>query len=151
MSCCSLFNRWGRDWSTRASVQPPSTVSGSPGEASESEGVSRGVRGNTESVSESRLWLDGERARDNSTALRFSAGGGRAEGTAAISRVYVKVFVCAFVHDTHKALCAFMCFWVSRLSYRCVCVCMWVKCWIITRACRFFREKSEMQIFQITP
>lgn len=72
-----LYNRVG-DWSSRASLQLPSRASGFSGEASESEGGCTsvaGLRGNTESVSEYGLWLDGEQhALDNRVAFRFSAG-----------------------------------------------------------------------------
>lgn len=83
--CCTLNSMsfvscfWERvgDSGTKASFQLPSAASGVSGEVSESEGGCNGVeglRGNTESVSESELWLDGEQAFEDSVAFRFSAG-----------------------------------------------------------------------------
>lgn len=65
------------DWNTKVSGQLPSLPRGSSGETSkESEGSTgtAGLTGNTESVSEFWLWLDGERALDDNMAFRFSAG-----------------------------------------------------------------------------
>lgn len=74
MSFVSVF--CSRDGSSvNASV--PSVASGFSGEASESERVCTsvtGLTGNTESVSECGLRLDGEQALDDSVDFRFSAG-----------------------------------------------------------------------------
>ena len=58
-------------------VQLPSPAPGVLGEASESDGGgagAAGLTGNTESVSESGLGLDGEQALEDSVAFRFLAG-----------------------------------------------------------------------------
>lgn len=61
-----------------ASDQLPSLASGFSGESSEesvgSSTSGAGLTANTECVSESGLWLDGERALVDNVALRFSAG-----------------------------------------------------------------------------
>lgn len=78
MSSEKVFCERAGDWKTRSSVQLPSLASGASGEGSEdSEDVTSvsgaGLTGNTESVSESGLLMDGERTLDVSTAFRFSA------------------------------------------------------------------------------